>query len=659
MENKEQLDQVAGNDNHNQDENAKSVENTDHNMEEKVDNNTETPAPDQMVDEKPQEETTTSESIATEELKNSDQAEEEHDELPEFSEEELKEKGREELVLLLEDIVRTDDVAKMKAKVAQVRVAFNQKTAEEKQVHEGEVSEEGTEGETEEKIVHDELDIRFNSAFGIYKEKKGKYNEEQEQLKLANLEKKKQLLEDLKELINSEESLKSTYDKFNEIQDEWKNLGMVPRTEVNNLWQNYHFLVEKFFDKVRINKELKDLGLKRNLEQKLALCEQAEELLLENSVHKSFKALQNLHKDWREIGPVPKDKKDEIWDRFKSATDKINQRRREHFNSLRDDQQENYDAKIKLCEQAETILQIETQSVKEWHDNKNKMQDLLTSWKTVGPAPKKLNDEVWERFKSSLDTFYSNKKEFFAKLKDDQMDNLNMKIDLCVQAESLKGSTDWKSTTRDLIHLQEEWKKIGPVPRRNADKIWKRFRSACDEFFDAKEEFFKNIHQHEDKNLAMKKELIENIKAFNLSEDKNQNLDALKDFQRKWMEVGHVPFADKDKIQSEYRSAIDSKFEELNISNMEKSAMNFKTKMEQVKDSPNADRTLYRERNFLQNKLNKLIDDIKLWENNIGFLADSKNANILKIEFEKKIKKAKQEIDSLKTKIKYIDDMDE
>ncbi|MBI9032844.1 MAG: DUF349 domain-containing protein [Bacteroidales bacterium] len=658
MENKEDLNQVTGNENLSQDENANSVEPTETNVEAQADNNTQTSEP---IVENESQQTEISNTVAEERV-DQDKEVKEEEKLPEFSEEELKLKSREDLAILLEDIVRTDDVMKMKSKVAQVRITFNQKTAEERQVT---ASSKQVEGEAEEQtevveetIQKDDLDIRFNAAFNIYKEKKSKFNATQEQLKTENLNKKQALLEELKELINSEESLKKTYDRFNEIQIEWKNIGMVPRTDVNNLWQNYHFLVEKFFDKVRINKELKDLGLKKNLEQKIALCEQTEELLLEESIIKSFKALQTLHKEWREIGPVPKDKKDEIWDRFKAATDKINDRRRDQINTLRDDQQENLEAKRAICEKAEAIVQSEMSSIKEWQDNTNKIKELLSTWKTLGHASKKFNDEIWDRFKTSLDAFYNNKKEYFASLRDEQMNNLNLKIDLCARAEGLKDSTDWKSTTRELIQFQEQWKSIGPTPRKDSDKIWKRFRAACDEFFNAKDAYFKNIHLHEDDNLVAKKELIEKIKAFELSDNKSQNLDALKEFQRVWMEIGHVPFTAKDSIQKEYRSAIDSKFDELNISNQEKKTLNFKSKMEQIKDSPNADHTLYRERSFLVNKLNKLDEEIKLWENNIGFLAKSKNANILRLEFEKKIKRAKQEIVDMKTKIKYLDNID-
>jgi hypothetical protein len=561
--------------------------------------------------------------------------------------------SREELVEILETAVQEEDISSIKTKVALIKVRFLQLTKDHKQELYNKFLDDG--GNKEDyKADEDKLELRFNEAFEIYKKNKAAFVEKQEEIKQENLKLKNDILEELKELIASEETLKKTYDDFKELQERWKNTGMVPKNEINTLWQNYHFLVEKFFDKVKINKELKDLDLKKNLEQKVKLCEQAEELLLETSILKSFKELQKLHDNWKEIGPVMEDKKDEIWERFKRATDKINEGRREFYNKIQDDQNNNYLAKVALCEKAETILSNEADSIKKWQENTNEINELFRIWRTIGPAPKKDNDEIWTRFKTLLDTFYSNKKDYFGKIKEQQLNNYNLKFDLCVQAEAMKHSTDWKKTTRDLIRLQQDWKNIGPVPRKNSDKIWKRFRAACDEFFNAKSEYFSNIKENEGKNLELKNDLIEKIKKHEFGEDKNENLDVLKGFQREWMEIGHVPIKDKDSIQKEFRSVIDELLNKLKISNVEISAVNYKTRLESMINSPGSDRILSKERSFIQSKISKLREDITLWENNMGFFANTKKANLLKEEFDKKVQKSKQEIALLEAKLKYL-----
>ncbi|MCB0804566.1 MAG: DUF349 domain-containing protein [Bacteroidales bacterium] len=562
--------------------------------------------------------------------------------------------SRKELVDLLEQTVQEGEVDAIKNKVALIKVAFLKLNKEEQEKRFESYLQEGGEEESYE-APQDDTEVRFNAAFSIYKDKKSKWMEHQEELKQKNLETKKLILEELKALIESEESLKTTYDEFRTLQEKWKEAGMVPKSEVNNLWQSYHFYVEKFFDKVKINKELRDLDLKKNLETKIELCESAEELLLETSIIKSFKKLQDLHRQWKETGPVPADKKDEIWDRFKDATDKINQRRREHYNKIKEDQKNNLLAKTALCEKAEEILSFENLTIKDWQENTDKISELLKVWKTIGPAPRVNNDEIWDRFKTSLDTFFAGKKEFFQGIKEEQMNNYNMKLDLCSQAEALKTSTDWRNTTQDLINLQKEWKQIGPVPKRHSDKIWKRFRAACDEFFNSKSAFFANIKTHEAENLKKKEDLITQVEAFEFGSDKSKNLELLKDFQRQWTDIGHVPFKEKDRVQSAFRNAINKQLDKLNINKAEMQTVNYKQRIENLKDRPNSGRIIHNERNFLIGKRKQLEDDIKLWENNMGFLASSKKADLLKEEFEKKIEKVKTEIEVLTEKIKFLE----
>jgi len=560
---------------------------------------------------------------------------------------------RDELLEALEKFVNEEDVNIIKSRIALIKVAFLKKTKAEK--------EEGyqsflTEGGDKEEYhpSEDPQEIKFNEIFDIYRQKRAVFLDSLENQKIENLRKKQEILEALKELIGSEETLKRTYDDFRDLQDRWKDIGMVPKTEVNNLWQNYHFLVEKFFDKVKISKELRDLDLKKNLERKMELCEKAEELLMESSIMKSFKQLQRYHEQWKETGPVPEDKKDEIWERFKTATDKINQRRRDHYKKLQDEQETNLMAKTALCEKAESLLAEEVDSIKLWQEKTTQFTDLFKVWKTIGPAPKKANDEVWDRFKAALDGFFAEKKDYFGKLKDQQVNNYNLKLDLCVQAEALKDSTEWRDTSRDLINMQREWKEIGPVPRKNADKIWKRFRAACDEFFQKKNEYFSTIRDEEGDNLRAKEILIKEVEEHNFDGDKGANLTVLKDFQRRWMDIGHVPFKEKDRLQNAFRDIINKQLDRLNISNNEMTIASYKTRFETIKSSPDSQRQVYHERTTLQTKVAKLREDIMLWENNIGFLASSKKANLLKEEFEKKIESAKLEVETLEKKLRII-----
>lgn len=569
--------------------------------------------------------------------------------------EDIESLSREELVQHLEECVKEENINSVKSKISSIKVAFIKLDKEDKaNILKKFLDEGGKEEEFE--PVKDEIQIRFQVAFQTYKEKRIKHNEEQEKIKLINLEKKKEILDELKQFINSEENLKKTYDDFKLLQERWKEIGMVPKAEANNLWQSYHFLVDKFFDKVKINKELRDLDLKKNLELKIELCEKVEELLLETSITKSFKLLQKYHEEWKEAGAVPMDKKDEIWERFKSATVKINKKRKEYYDNIHVQQEKNLEAKTALCEKMEEITSGEIDRIKDYQVKTEEVNELLKIWKTLGPAPKKNNDEIWERFKSSINSFYDNKKEYFNTLKEEQTNNYNIKLDICVQSEALKTSTNWKKTTADLIKLQEEWKNIGPVPKKHSDKIWKRFRAACDEFFNAKSDYFSNIHEHEEKNMNLKLELIQKVKGYEFSDDKSKNLEVLKEFQREWMEIGHVPIKEKNKLQEDFRETVNAKLDKLNISSAEINTVNYRQRMENAKDSPDAKRAFQKEKSFVQNKISNISADINLWENNIGFLANSKKADVLKEEFEKKIQTAKSEILVLKAKLKYLNE---
>ena len=581
---------------------------------------------------------------------------------PEMEEDEVVEENNEfeglnklQLVEMLEELVQDADVQNIKDKVAAVRLHFNKLNKEDMDNELDRFIQGGGEAESFQHL-EDPIEQRFNAAFGIFKANRAKQNEDMEKQKTENLAKKQAILDELKEIIASDESLKKTYDDFRALQDRWKEIGPVPAAENSNLWNNYHFLVEKFFDKVRIGRELRDLDMKKNLDSKIELCEKAEELLDEKSITKAFKALQKLHEEWKEVGPVPQEKKDEIWERFKAATDKINQIRREHYAKIEEEQAGNLETKKALCDKAEELIAEEYTSVNAWQKKSNELSEIFNVWKTVGPASKKDNEEIWQRFRGAMDTFFAKKKAFFASLKDRQTENLERKTQLCIEAEALMESTEWKNATEQMKKLQEEWKTIGPVPKRHTDKIWKRFRAACDTFFNRKNEHFSGRRTEEEANLAAKKALIEEIKAFEIGPNRNENMEAIKAFQKRWIEIGYVPMKHKDAINKEYRELIDGLFDTMRKNQNEASTNEFREMMEGWKDDPTANDRVRRERNTLQTRIQKLRDEIAAMENNIGFFSNSKNSELMRAEYEKKINKAKEDLKVLEAKLKIAEE---
>ncbi|MCR4847310.1 MAG: DUF349 domain-containing protein [Bacteroidales bacterium] len=564
-------------------------------------------------------------------------------------------KSKEELAAMLEEIVQEPDVAKIKDQVTAIRVRF-MKLSKEDLDKEMETYIEGGGDRESYQHVMDDAERRFNAAFGIFKSNRARQNELMDAQKLENLEQKKAILEELKQLIASEETLKKTYDDFRALQEKWKSIGQVPATENANLWNTYHFLVEKFFDKVNINRELRDLDMKKNLDAKIALCERAEELLNETSMSRAFKELQKLHEEWKEIGPVPQDKKDEIWERFKAATDKINAIRREHYAQIQEEQNANLATKTALCEKAEELLAEELTSINAWQKKSTEFSELFKVWRTVGPAAKKPNEEIWARFKGAMDAFFAKKKAFFASLKDRQSENLERKINLCIEAEALQESTEWKKATEQFKRIQEEWKTIGPVPKRHADKIWKRFRAACDTFFNRKAEHFGGLKEEEAANLAAKQALIEEIKNYELKPNRNENMEAIKAFQKRWIEIGHVPMKHKDSINAEYRQAVDALFDRMRSNQNEISTNEYREMMEVMREDPEGGEKFRKERNTLATRIQKLRDEIAVLENNIGFFSNSKNSELMRAEYEKKINKAKNDLKVLEAKLKIIND---
>lgn len=563
--------------------------------------------------------------------------------------------SRQELLAEIKTLVDSENIQQMKLRASLIRNSFKLLTTEainlakEKFLADGGVEEEF-------KFEDDSIGKEFNKYYSLYREKRQAYLEQKEKTKLENVAKKNAILEDLRELLNSEESLKDIYDKFNLIQDKWKEVGQVPRTEVNGLWQNYHFLIEKFYDKVKINRELRDLDLKRNLDAKIELCERVEGLILETNINKSFKALQEIHQQWKGIGSVPMDKNEEIWERFKIGSDKINKLRQDYYETMKVELDNNLLAKVALCEKAEEVIKRNHESPKEWNDATNELNDMLKLWKTIGSVPQKDNEAIWTRFKSCLDNFFAGKKEIFNKLKEEQDINYNKKVEICLKAEAISERTDWRSATQELLGLQKDWKEIGYVPKKLSDKLWGRFRSACDKFFENKSSFYVENRAKETENLAKKEELIKLVKEFQFGDNKEENLNAIKDFQRQWSEIQYVPLAEKERLQKEFRGAINAHFEKLEIDVREFQLNNYK---ERVFNTGGDDRGVSKERRFLQDKIQKLKEDVSLWENNLGFLANSKQADILKNEFEKKMENARKEIALNEAKLKMIDSSNE
>lgn len=576
----------------------------------------------------------------------------------EESEEEMRTQygamDREELVSRFSDYLNADDLEALRLRAKIIKEFFENMTQRlEREALEAFLSAGGQQEDYEKK--EDVLEAKFRKLYSEYKEARQKFLEKQEQEKLDNLARKEEVLEQLRSLLQSELSLKETYDSFNSIQEKWRAIGAVPRAQVNTLWENYHFLIEKFYDKVKISKELRDMGLKKNLEEKIALCERVEGLMLESSINKSFKQLQECHQLWKEIGPVPTDKNEEIWERFKNASDAVNKRRQEYYDKMREEQSNNYLAKIALCEKLEEVLKHECDNIRKWNDTTNEVNELFKLWKTIGPVPKAENESIWERFKKPIDDFYQRKKEAFDRMKSEQEVSLAKKTELCMRAEAIAERSDWKAATEELLKLQAEWKEVGYLPKKLSDKLWTRFRQACDRFFERKSEDYKARKSNELENVAKKEALIEKVKAFSFSEDKQANLDAIKDFQRQWAEIGFVPNAERQRLYSEFRKAIDAHFDKLQADSMELSLNAFK---ERVESNPEDRKYFSKERKQLQDQLQKLRSDLMVWENNLGFLASSRQADLLRAEFEKKMERARADIALLQAKLKVLNESD-
>jgi len=505
------------------------------------------------------------------------------------------------------------------------------------------------------KILVDPLDYRVKELLSKYRDKRNDFNKIQEAEKYENLKKKYDIIDRIKDLVNREESINKTFHEFRNLQNEWHSIGVVPQSSLKDLWDNYHHSVEIFYDYIKINKELRDLDLKKNLEAKVLICEKAEELLLEPNPVNAFRILQELHNQWREIGPVPQESKNEIWERFREATSQINKRHHEYFEKQKDEQRRNLEAKIALCEEVEAINLMEITSYKDFDERAEKIVSLQKMWRTLGFAPKKQNNKVYQRFREACDTFFERKRSFYADNKETQLNNLQLKNELCIQAEALQDSTDWKTTADALIQLQKKWKEIGPVPRKQSEKVWRRFRKACDHFFNRKSEFFANLDTSYEDNLAAKIAIIEELEKLDPGTDVHGAFERLKELQRKFTEIGFVPFSKKEEITNRYRNALNRQFDKLKIADEDKSILKYRTKLDNLKANPKASRKIRNERDKFFTKIKQLENDIVLWENNIGFFAKSPNADTMIKEVREKIENARRLIKTLEEKVKLID----
>lgn len=565
---------------------------------------------------------------------------------------------KEQLVNRLKTVLGTLSIMDAKSEVMQIKNAFNQKHRDEVETAKAKFLEQ--EGEEKDFLfANDPVQEVFSELMKQYGEAKGDYIRNLEVQKQSNLQLKYDIIEEIKGLVDREESMNQTFRHFKTLQDRWRDVGAVPQANMKDLWNTYHHHVENFYDYIKINKELRDLDFKRNSEAKLELCEKADALLVEENPQEAFDKLQSLHEEWREVGPVDKADREVLWNRFRESTRKINKRNQKHYDDLRKQQKDNLLLKEKVCEEVEELCKLKLERPQDWNDKAAIVQRLQKEWREIGPAPKKNNDEIFLRFRNACDQFFEIKRLFYNTYKEEKDHNLDLKKALCEKAEAYKDSTDWKRTTEELIKIQREWKKIGPVPRKYSDVIWKRFREACDLFFNKKTEFFRDIDSIQDANLQQKKELIEEIEKFELGDSLEENLKVLHGYKDKWNEIGHVPFTEKDNVYNLYRNTINRHFDKLDINEYDRELEKFKSKVDDIANSQNSGSRFDGERLKLVNKKKILESEVTVWENNIGFFSSSKKSSALVVEFEKKIAKARERLKLLDEKIAFLDNADQ
>ena len=496
----------------------------------------------------------------------------------------------------------------------------------------------------------DETESKIKELLNVYKEKRAAILAEEGRVKAANYALKLQLIDQLKALTESQEDFNKLYNDFKDIQQRWKEVKAVPQEHVSELWKNYQIYSEKFYDIIKINNQFRDYDFKKNLEMKTALCETVEKLQTEPDVVSAFHQLQKLHQQWREIGPVAKELREDLWSRFKAASTIINKRHQEHFEGLKAKEQENLEAKTAICEQIENIDFQALKSFKDWEDKNKEVIALQDKWKTIGFAPKKSNVKIFERFRAACDVYFNRKSEFYKNIKDEMEKNLELKKALCEKAEALKDSTE------KMIALQKEWKTIGSVARKHSDAVWKRFISACDYFFEQKNKNASSQKSVEQTNLAAKKALIEKINTLDEA-DHDEALAVLKGYMAEWNTIGHVPFKEKDKVYKEYHEAVDKQFDRLKVDQNDRKMQTFRSNLSDMSNGERGKGKLYGEREKLMRMYERMKNELQTYENNIGFLSiSSKGGGGLLKEMERKIDKLKNEMALIIKKIDAIDE---
>ena len=501
-------------------------------------------------------------------------------------------------------------------------------------------------------ITPDEDEEVFKAEMGLIRERRAQYLKEQELEKEANLQRKLEIIEKIKAMLTTPEEANQSYQDFKALQQEWKEIKNVPAANASELWRNYQLYVEQFYDLLKLNNEAREYDFKKNLETKTKLCEAAETLAELDDCISAFRQLQELHTKYRETGPVAKEFREEIWQRFKAASTIINKRHQQHFEELRAREEENLQKKTELCEKIEAINTQEMKGSADWDNATKEIIAIQAEWKNIGFAPQKMNVKIFERFRASCDSFFARKTEYFRDLKQGYKENAEKKRALIARANELKDNTDWKNTANLFLELQKEWKTIGPVPKKQGDQLWEEFLAACNSFFEARKAATSGQRNEEHANLSQKKALIAQLQA--LIENPAENLqEEVQKIVEQYGKIGHVPYKEKDKLYEAYHAALDKLYKELNVNVAKRRLDNFKSRIKNVADQGG---TLDSERARLMRQYETVKQEVKTYENNLGFLnASSKKGNSLIDEMNRKMQKLKDELALLKEKIKAID----
>jgi hypothetical protein len=562
--------------------------------------------------------------------------------------------SKNDLLKYFNEILNSDDVLKNANNIDEIKKQYYSIIDEEEKVRKEKYLEEGGEENAYEALNDPGLQT-LKELLKKFNDKKEAFKKKEYEEKKKNLEQKYAVIKEIQDLINKPETFNKTFNKFKILQKKWNSIGLVPKDDVKDLLDEYNKVVQKFYEYVEVNKELRELDFKKNFDIKTSYCEKAEELVLESNYPKAKKELQELHKKWKEAGPVSNEHKEDLWTRFQNATIKVNENYAKHIELIKEQQIKNLESKQFLVDKAEEYALAEYTNHLQWKDASSQVVQLQKLWKKIGYVPKEFNNEIYEKFKSACDKFFNRIRDYYDETEKDRDDNYQKKLDLCIQAESLKESTEWNKTSDIYKNIQAEWKKIGPVPRKYSDDIWKRFREACNYFFDRKKEFFKDKRSNEKENLKLKNELIEKIQNFEFSKNQMDDLKKLKELQKEYTSIGFVPYENKDDINNRYQQALNEKLNKLDISKEKRENLKFNENLEIIKNSPGTDRLAAKEISKIQSKIEKLKDDIKVWENNIGFFASSKESEAMINNIKEKIETAKDQVKKYK---KNIDELE-